>query len=236
MALPPPPKPTRPGLNAPNQTLQHHLPSPVMTITEPQRYQSNPTPVQSIDYMEEKKQTQTVNVNGCTVSTIFDTKYNTKDIDWNELYDLAITKGRTVYAHEVLQSHYILQQNETDNWCIKQKAPTDEIKNNDDPNCKYVDTTDLSDEILKFIRQIFNETHIVLEAHNLLHSHTNWETQVDDNDGISIYYRSEDSKNGIHSIKTNYTSKCHPVDLICVINEFDLLKDIVTLIPMETNI
>merc|ERR1712110_1390976 len=67
-----------------------------------------------------------------------------------------------------------------------------------------------------------------------LHSHHNWETQVDDSDGISIYYRAEDKANGLHSIKARFTSKCHPVELIAVINEFDLMSEIITLVPIES--
>ena len=55
---------------------------------------------------------------------------------------------------------------------------------------------------------------------------------VPKNKNISVYYRKE--ANDIHSIKVHYTSKCNPLDFLAVINEFDLMSEVVTVVPMQT--
>ena len=157
------------------------------------------------------------------VPEVFDAKWNTDDIDWNELFDLAVHKGRILIANNVIQQHYgqhIEQQEQQE-----EKEEEDGLK---------IDIPDLPAEILAFIRQVVSESSIALRSHAMLHSHSGWETQVDGTDGISVYYKDEDSANGVHSIKVSFSSKCHPVDFIAVINEFDLINEIVTIIPMET--
>eukprot|EP01084_Bolivina_argentea_P051755 95194_1 len=200
MSLPAPSKPNHRAPTTKTQQLEHHLPSP----SKSPQHETHETKHSS---------------NHITIPIIFNQKFNTKYINWNELHYLAIIKGRIIHVQKLIQTHYrsyLTNYNPSNNTSL--------------PNIPH-----LSSPIINFIHQILSETSIVLTAHNLLHCHTNWETQVDNYEGISVYYRQEDdSKNDIHSIKTCFTAKCHPVELIAVINEFDLMKEIVTICPMET--
>jgi len=147
---------------------------------------------------------------------VFHPKWNTEHIDWNELHHLSIEKGRILLVEHQIRRHY---SNELANF---------------NPNQKALKIGNLPRSIRDFIHLILSESAIVLQSHRMLHSHRNWVTQVDDSEGISIYYRAEDTANGIHSIKSRFTAKCHPVELIAVINEFDLISEIITLVPVET--
>ncbi len=199
MSLPAPCKRTQRHSHSKSQQLERHLPSPTLKKLHIQK-------------QEEKKQPAN------DYPSIFRNKFNTKNINWNELHYLSFIKGRLLFVQTIIKTHYASHLNHYN------------IKNNNLPNIP-----NLSVEILKFIQQILSETSIVLTAHKSLHCHTDWQTQVDNYEGISIYYRQEpDPNNEIHSIKANYTSKCHPVEFIAVLNEFDLMKEIVTVCPMET--
>lgn len=165
---------------------------------------------------EEEVKDSPSNIPSETFPVVFDPKWNTEHIDWNELYHLSIHKGRVLFAERLIRQHF---SNELADYNLQRNTL----------NIKSVPPS-----ICDFIHLILSETAIVLQSHRMLHSHRNWETQVDDSEGISIYYRAEDTANGIHSIKAKFTSTCHPVDFIAVINEFDLIPEIITMIPVET--
>eukprot|EP01084_Bolivina_argentea_P230360 388592_1 len=241
MSLPKPsfPKPSKhtqrspPTMNGTHQQFHRHLPSPIKPhfhSKSKHTKQKHPLlykPMNKREH-EEKKQHQN-HTNHRTNHTythpdiypkIFDPQFNTKHINWNELHYIALDKGRIIFIQHIIKQYYASY--------LTNYTATNNKRNL--PNIPH-----LSCKILRFIQQILHETSIVQHAHTLLHTHDNWETQVDNYDNISVYYRKEEgSKNEIHSIKISFTSKCHPVDFIAVINEFDLIQEIVTIVPLET--
>eukprot|EP01083_Nonionella_stella_P226291 803806_1 len=126
----------------------------------------------------------------------FDPKYNTENINWNELYSTfcELAKG----------------------WKVKRI-----IEQNLDLN--NLDQYNFPNDIINFINKILANVQMTQNVHNACTENSGWITQADQDD-ITISYKREENTL-FHSIRSNFLCKCSVLDFIATLNEFDLLGD-----------
>eukprot|EP01084_Bolivina_argentea_P028244 52512_1 len=137
---------------------------------------------------------------------IFDTQYNIENqINWNKLYEFYKDDGKVIPVNNEINKY---------------------IANH--PNYKQI----LPNNMLAFIDKIAKKAKLAHESHTRSWTHNDWTNVVDNVDDISIWYRKEEGTD-IHSLKLQNKMKCTPLDIIVVINEFDLLSTLISLIKVD---
>ena len=151
------------------------------------------------------------------------------NLDFNELYFLYYQRGCIKVAYDMIIKHLptnvlnLVQQkrkNDTNGVCISNE-----------------DMIGYNEEIIAFLIELFNEYDIVMKAHYDLMNEKGWIVQVNHYDNISVWYKKNENsvskKNDIHSIKIKFLCKCSVLDILAIINEFDLMHEILTIIKTE---
>ena len=155
---------------------------------------------------DEKKHKEIIEEKYC----IFDKKYDipNENIYWNQLYQILNDDGKIFKVWDKINKYI----------------------------CKTSNYTEiLSPKILKFIKKCEYDNKIAISSHDRLHKHDSWINVVDNIENISIWYRKEKNSD-IHSLKMKMMMKCTALDILCVLNEFDLIQELVTIIPINTTL
>ena len=135
----------------------------------------------------------------------FDPKYNTENINWNELYLIMCDEAKGMKIHNILKQNLDLSN---------------------------LDQYNFPDDIINFIHHIIKQVEMTQIVHNACLDDQGWIIQADQ-DNITISYKKEED-NPFHSIRSNYLCECSVLDFIATLNEFDLIGDLIKIVKVES--
>ena len=158
------------------------------------------------------------------VLTLHAGNYDIDHMNWKQIEYDALYEGCIIRTYKLIQE-----------WmnAFDKKANSDAS----DDKLEYAKYMKIKKEKASLINEISIQYNYCQLAHSqLCESHTNnnsnskssnkkeeaWISQVDNHDGISVYYRKE-ANTPIHSIKVSFRCKGSPLEFLTVINEFDLI-------------
>lgn len=132
----------------------------------------------------------------CVEKKVDETEEDLSGIDWKDLKHKAKEDGLSTYCDDVITK------------AIRAK--------------KLLKTSKEYAKNKKFINVVKDNSQNALQSYALLINHRGWETQVENDNNISVYYRKEKSLD-IHSIKIKFLLNCPVLHMLSVLHEFDLI-------------